>query len=189
VNYMVLAAKGETGNDGADGADGTGTVDSVNGVGPDGAGNVPITPDDLNDAATTNKFVTASQIATVAEIRGKTANKYIKLDKLSESAEFAILTDAATIDLDMGALLTGGIVTLGGNRTLANPTNGKEGFQVLLYFIQDATGSRTVTLPSNIKLVGATGFDLDPTPNSISVAAGVMYTATELHLWPPQKVS
>lgn len=55
------------------------------------------------------------------------------------------LTDAATIatDINNGNHFR---VTLEGNRTLGNPTNGKDGERILWEFIQDATGSRTITL-------------------------------------------
>ena len=54
------------------------------------------------------------------------------------------LTDGATInwDTDSGQLAT---VTLGGNRTMAAPTNLENGAYYGLRVIQDGTGSRTVS--------------------------------------------
>lgn len=63
------------------------------------------------------------------------------------------LTDGATISSNAGTgtLFT---VTLGGNRTIANPTN-QVSAQVIRYLIaQDATGSRTVTWGSDFKWMG-----------------------------------
>jgi len=57
------------------------------------------------------------------------------------------LTDAATIATDASAG-THFRVTLGGNRTLGNPTNPTDGQKVMWEFVQDATGSRTITLGS-----------------------------------------
>lgn len=56
-----------------------------------------------------------------------------------------ILTDAATIatDASLGSLFR---VTLGGNRTLGNPTNPTDGQRATWTFIQDATGVRTITM-------------------------------------------
>lgn len=54
-----------------------------------------------------------------------------------------ILTDAATITLD-ASLGNGCRVVLGGNRTLANPTNMIDGQVLNIRVIQDATGSRTL---------------------------------------------
>ena len=59
------------------------------------------------------------------------------------------LTDGATIawNVDDGAI---GTVTLAGNRTLAVPTGGYDGFVALLRVTQDSTGSRTLTLNTRI---------------------------------------
>lgn len=54
------------------------------------------------------------------------------------------LTDAATVTID-AALSNNFQLTLGGNRTLANPTNLTSGMVINLVLKQDATGSRTVT--------------------------------------------
>lgn len=58
------------------------------------------------------------------------------------------LTDAANIATD-AALGDHFKVTLGGNRTLDNPTNPTDGQVILFEFIQDGTGSRTITLGSD----------------------------------------
>lgn len=54
------------------------------------------------------------------------------------------LTDGATVAIDAG-LSNNFQVTLGGNRTIANPTNLLKGEVIHLVVRQDATGSRTVT--------------------------------------------
>jgi hypothetical protein len=53
------------------------------------------------------------------------------------------LTDASTIatDASLGNYFR---VTLGGNRTLGNPTNASDGQRIIFEFIQDGTGSRTL---------------------------------------------
>src|SRR5262249_12266085 len=55
------------------------------------------------------------------------------------------LTDAATIAVDasLGNRFRG---TLGGNRTLGNPSNPSDGQQITFEIIQDGTGNRTITL-------------------------------------------
>lgn len=53
------------------------------------------------------------------------------------------LTDAATIATD-AALANHFTVTLGGNRTLGNPTNPTAGQRVIWQIRQDGTGSRTL---------------------------------------------
>ena len=56
----------------------------------------------------------------------------------------ATLTDGATISWDMSTQSVAK-VTLGGNRTVAAPTNGSTGQFASLLVIQDGTGSRTLT--------------------------------------------
>jgi len=61
------------------------------------------------------------------------------------------LTDAATIATD-ASLGNQFRVTLGGNRTLGNPTNPTDGQKVMWELIQDGTGSRTITLDTAFAL-------------------------------------
>ncbi|MBX4215424.1 hypothetical protein KW797_00515 [Candidatus Parcubacteria bacterium] len=58
-----------------------------------------------------------------------------------------MLQDAATIAVNC-SLGSHFYVTLGGNRTLANPSNPKDGQRIVFEIIQDGTGSRTLTLGS-----------------------------------------
>lgn len=61
------------------------------------------------------------------------------------------LTDAATIatNASLGNFFR---VTLGGNRTLGNPTNPQDGQKIIWELIQDGTGSRTITLDTAFAL-------------------------------------
>lgn len=61
------------------------------------------------------------------------------------------LTDAATIATD-ASLGNHFRVTLGGNRTLGNPTNPTDGQRVIWEIIQDGTGTRTITLDTKFAL-------------------------------------
>ena len=62
-----------------------------------------------------------------------------------------VLTDAATIATD-ASLGNHFRVTLGDNRTLGNPTNSTDGQKVIWEFVQDVTGSRTITLDTRFGL-------------------------------------
>lgn len=79
------------------------------------------------------------------------------------------LTDGATITFDMSTLVNA-FVTLGGNRTLGNPTNPIVGQTGLIRIIQDATGSRTLALGSSWKTQGGTGLALTTTAGATDVA-------------------
>lgn len=63
------------------------------------------------------------------------------------------LTDGASIawDVNNGATAT---VTLGGNRTIANPTNLVDGESYVLHVTQDGTGTRTLAYGSVFKWAG-----------------------------------
>ncbi len=60
---------------------------------------------------------------------------------------FQTLTDAATITWNVKDGRSS-VVTLGGNRTLGNPTNLHTGRNYVLIVKQDGTGSRTITWPT-----------------------------------------
>lgn len=88
------------------------------------------------------------------------------------------LTDAATISVDatLGNIFT---VTLGGNRTLGNPTGAVNGQKMVFRIRQDVTGSRTITLDTKYRL----GSDI--TTVSLSTSAnktdylGVIYHSSD----------
>ena len=86
------------------------------------------------------------------------------------------LTDAASIATD-AALSNTFLVTLGGNRTLANPTNLVDGQIINWYAKQDATGSRTLAYGSLFKWPGGTAPVLSTAANSIDLIVG-QYSAT-----------
>ena len=95
-------------------------VTSVNGQG----GNVNLTTSDITEG--TNQYFTA--------VRARNA-----------IANTATLTDAATIAVDASQGYNFS-VTLGGNRTLGNPTNAVDGQKMLFRIKQDGTGNRTLAL-------------------------------------------
>lgn len=81
------------------------------------------------------------------------------------------LTDAATISTDASLGLTTGasyVVTLGGNRTIANPTNLVDGQIIRYVLIQDGTGNRTVTWGANFR------FSTDTPAPTLSTGAGAV---------------
>jgi hypothetical protein len=83
---------------------------------------------------------------------------------VNANTAFQTLTDGATIswDVSTGQIAT---VTLGGNRTVAAPTNLKIGTYIL-HVIQDATGSRTLTWNAVFKWPAATAPTLTTTANA-----------------------
>ena len=86
------------------------------------------------------------------------------------------LTDQATITFDMSTLVNA-FVTLGGNRTLGNPTNPIVGQTGLIRIIQDVTGSRTLALGSSWKTQGGTGLALTATAGATDLAVYCVWAA------------
>lgn len=78
-----------------------------------------------------------------------------------------VFTFASTITPDFSLFLNG-VVNMTGNVTLANPTNVKPGQTGRIRFVQDATGSRTLTVGANWKRSGGTTA-LTTTPSAVDV--------------------
>jgi len=83
---------------------------------------------------------------------------------LQQYAATATLTDGATISWNVASSQVAK-VTLGGNRTMAAPTNLVDGAFYSLAVYQDATGSRTLTWNSVFKFVSGTVPTLTTTAN------------------------
>lgn len=89
------------------------------------------------------------------------------------------LTDGANIATDCG-LGNRFRVTLGGNRTLDNPTNMQDGMQYVWEFIQDGTGSRTITLGSKFAFgTDITGLTLTTTASKRDFVTAIYNTAAD----------
>ena len=96
---------------------------------------------------------------------GTSAVAALTPDSLYDAFAEVTLTDAATITVNMATFLNAR-VTLGGNRTLGNPSNPKVGQSGYIAVVQDGTGSRTLAFASNWKRDGGA-----PT---LSTAAGTV---------------
>ncbi|QDL55295.1 hypothetical protein [Rhodoferax aquaticus] len=80
------------------------------------------------------------------------------------------LTDGSTITPDFAAA-NNFTVTLGGNRTLANPTNAVAGQSGVIRVIQDATGSRTLAYGNAWDWAGGAVQSLTTTANAVDLLA------------------
>ena len=91
------------------------------------------------------------------------------------------LTDGATITPDFSASCNFS-VTLGGNRTLANPTNMVAGQSGSLFISQDATGSRTLAYGSYWDFAnGGTAPTLSTGANAVDRIDYIVRTTTSIH--------
>lgn len=108
--------------------------------------------------------------ATAAQFRANTADKVLETDEVWSAASPVTLTDAATIAVDMSTFLNA-TVTLGGNRTLGQPTNTKDGQSGSIRIVQDGTGSRTLAFHSDWKFAGG----VDPTLTTTAGATDILF--------------
>lgn len=94
-------------------------------------------------------------IATAAEYLANTASRVLTTDQVWDAAKFIALTDGATVTPNFGA----GINfkwEMGGNRTLANPTNIKEGQSGHIYITHTGAARVLSALGSWYKWAGGT---------------------------------
>jgi hypothetical protein len=89
------------------------------------------------------------------------------------------LTDGATITPDF-SLANNYSVTLGGNRTLANPTNITAGQHGVIVITQDGTGSRTLAYGSYYKFPAGTAPTLTTTAAAVDVLAYYVESSTRI---------
>lgn len=95
-------------------------------------------------------------------------------------AVIGTLTDAATITPDLAANCNF-VVTLGGNRTLANPTNITAGQSGSIFIVQDATGSRTLSWGSYWDFSGGTAPTLSTAANAVDRVDYIVRSTTSIH--------
>lgn len=95
------------------------------------------------------------------------------------AATVTTLTDATTIAVDMSASCNF-TVTLGGNRTLGNPTGLVTGQTGSIFVVQDATGSRTLAYSSYWDFAGGTAPTLTTAANAIDRIDYIVRSATSV---------
>jgi len=94
-------------------------------------------------------------------------------------AVIGTLTDGATITPDLAADCNF-TVTLGGNRTIANPTNITAGQSGSIFIVQDGTGSRLLSWGSFWDFPGGTAPTLTTTANAIDRVDYIVRSATSI---------
>jgi len=97
----------------------------------------------------------------------------------AQRGTISALTDGATITPDF-ALANNFSVTLGGNRTLANPSNLTAGQSGIITITQDGTGSRTLAYGSYFKFAAGTAPTLTTTASAVDVLAYYVESSTRI---------
>lgn len=99
---------------------------------------------------------------------------------VAQRGAISALTDGATITPDFAAG-NNFSVTLGGNRTLANPTNLTAGQSGSIFISQDGTGSRTLAYGSYWDFIGGTAPTLTTTASAVDRIDYVVRSSTSIH--------
>jgi len=98
---------------------------------------------------------------------------------VAQRGTITALTDGATITPNFNNA-NNFSVTLGGNRTLANPTNLTAGQSGVIVITQDGTGSRTLAYGSYFKFPGGTAPTLTTTASAVDVLAYYVESTTRI---------
>lgn len=97
----------------------------------------------------------------------------------AQRGSVSALTDGATITPDF-AVANNFSVTLGGNRTLANPSNLTAGQSGVIVITQDGTGSRTLAYGSYWKFSGGTAATLTTTASAVDILVYFVESSTRI---------
>ena len=98
----------------------------------------------------------------------------------AQRGSITALTDGATITPDF-AVANNFSVTLGGNRTLANPSNLTAGQSGSIFVSQDGTGSRTLAYGTQWDFAGGTAPTLSTAASAVDRIDYVVRTTSSIH--------
>ncbi len=153
---------------------GSGDVDvAVSGLGPARTDSEIDTRADARITAATGSSVQAFDADTAKTDAAQTFTA-------AQRGTIVTLTDGATITPDF-ATANNFTVTLGGNRTIANPTNLTAGQSGSIFLVQDGTGSRTAAWGSYWDFAGAAAPVLTTTAAGIDRIDYIVRSTTSIH--------
>lgn len=129
-----------------------------------------ITNTNLATSSVNFNTINSSAISTTSQFLNDTSNLLLQTDKVWGAAAFTALTDASTVavDLSTGINFT---LTIGGNRTLGNPSNTKAGQCGIIVITQGGGGSNTLAYSSNWKFPGG----IAPTLSTAASAVDTLF--------------
>ena len=125
---------------------------------------------DSEKLAKASNLSDVTNVTTARDNLGAAALAVAQSFTAAQRGAVSALTDGATITPDF-ALANNFSVTLGGNRTLGNPTNLVVGQSGVIKITQDATGSRTLAYGSNWDFAGGVAPTLTTTANAVDILA------------------
>jgi hypothetical protein len=122
----------------------------------------------LANGSVTYEKIDPAVVATASDFQSNVSNKVLGPNGVWSSGQIVSLTDGVTISLDLSSGFNFS-VTLGGNRSLANPTNTKVGQSGIIAVSQDVTGGRTLSFGSSYKFANG----VVPSPDTASLRVNV----------------
>ena len=149
----------------------------------------PAAPTAAVSTNTTQVATTAFVVAEIADEVGTTVQAFdadtAKTDvaqtfSAAQRGTITTLTDGATVTPDFAAS-NNYTLTLGGNRTIANPTNLTAGQSGSIFLVQDGTGSRTAAWGSYWDFAGGTAPVLTTTAAGVDRVDYVVRSSTSIH--------
>ena len=149
----------------------------------------PAAPTAAVSTNTTQVATTAFVVAEIADEVGTTVQAFdadtAKTDvaqtfSAAQRGTITTLTDGATVTPDFAAS-NNYVLTLGGNRTIANPTNLTAGQSGSIFLVQDGTGSRTAAWGSYWDFAGGTAPTLTTTAAAVDRIDYVVRTTGSIH--------
>ena len=150
----------------------TNTTVVVNDTAPQLGGNLNVSTD-----ANTHRSIISSNNGDITLTPNGTGTVEVK----RASSAVNTLTDAATIAVDL-SLANNHTVTLGGNRTLGNPTNAEPGQTGSIFIVQDGTGGRTLTPDTNWHFAkGGAHPTFSTAANAVDRIDYIVRTSTSIH--------
>ena len=133
----------------------------------------------VDSIVTSTQTVTVDDLATSSALSAYGAKDTAQTWTKGQRGEITALTDGATITPDF-ADSNNFSVTLGGNRTLANPTNLVAGQSGCIWITQDGTGSRTLAYGSYWDFTGGTAPTLTTTASAVDCLVYAVQSSTKI---------
>lgn len=133
----------------------------------------------VDSIITSTQTVTVDNLATTSALTSYGAKDTAQTWTKGQRGEITALTDGATITPDFSDSNHFSLV-IGGNRTLANPTNLTAGQSGCIWITQDGTGSRTLAYGSQWDFTGGTAPTLTTTANAVDCLVYAVQSSTKI---------
>jgi len=166
-----------------------------------GTGGATVLADNIVDEANLKVSNTPTNGYVLTAQSGNTGGLTWAADSTTDSSKLPLaggtLTGSVKGSTDTDATNTGSVtlnfttnqnfvLTLTGNVTLANPSTEAVGQSGFIAFIQDGTGSRTVSLGTDYETAGAAGITLTSTASATDLVPYLVVAANRVLLGTPQ---